>query len=184
MEIRKSKARFLSIFFIVALGVVIFSGIQAASPDMRLRGDAYYDQSNLMDLKIVGTMGLTKEDVQAVEKLKAVEAAEGAYGTDVLNTATEDQAVLHIESVNSLMNRLKVKKGRIPSEKGECFLDQSYAQSEGYELGDTITVEEEGDSQLLQVKEYEVVGIGSSPLYISFERGNTTLGSGEINGFV
>lgn len=184
MEIRKSKARFLSIFFIVALGVAFFSGIQAASPDMRLSGDAYYDQNSLMDLKVAGTMGLTKEDVRAVEELEGVEAAEGAYSTDVLNTGTEDQAVLHVESVNSLVNRLKVKEGRIPDAKGECFLDQSYAQSEGYELGDVLTVEEEEDGQLLQVRKYEIVGIGSSPLYISFERGNTTLGSGEINGFV
>ena len=35
MEIRKSKARFISIFMIVALGVAFFSGIQASSPDMR-----------------------------------------------------------------------------------------------------------------------------------------------------
>ena len=27
------------------------------------------------------------------------------------------------------------------------------------------------------------MGIGSSPLYISFNRGNTTLGSGEVSGF-
>ena len=43
MEIRKSKARFISIFMIVALGVAFFSGIQASSPDMRFSGDAYYD---------------------------------------------------------------------------------------------------------------------------------------------
>ncbi len=37
MEIRKSKARFISIFMIVALGVAFFSGIQASSPDMRFQ---------------------------------------------------------------------------------------------------------------------------------------------------
>ena len=51
MEIRKSLPRFLSIFFIVALGTAFFSGIQAAAPDMRYSGDAYYDKRRLMDLK-------------------------------------------------------------------------------------------------------------------------------------
>ena len=37
MEIRKSKARFISIFMIVALGVAFFSGIQASSPDRIFR---------------------------------------------------------------------------------------------------------------------------------------------------
>ena len=64
MEVRKSRARFISIFCIVALGVAFFSGIQAASPDMRMSGDAYYNISKLMDLKIIGTMGLTEDDVK------------------------------------------------------------------------------------------------------------------------
>ena len=35
MEIRKSPGRFLSILFIVALGVAFFSGIRASEPDMK-----------------------------------------------------------------------------------------------------------------------------------------------------
>ena len=50
MEIRTSKARFISIFMIVALGVAFFSGIQASSPDMRLSGDAYYDEKKVNEL--------------------------------------------------------------------------------------------------------------------------------------
>ena len=59
MDIKKSFARFISIFFIVALGVAFFSGIQAASPDMRSSGDTYYDESGLMDLKVMETLGLS-----------------------------------------------------------------------------------------------------------------------------
>ena len=84
MEIHKSKARFISIFMIVALGVAFFSGIQASSPDMRFSGDAYYDETNLMDIKVVGTLGLTEDDVAAIRKVDGVENAEGAYGTDVM----------------------------------------------------------------------------------------------------
>ena len=64
MEIRKSLGRFLSIFFIVALGVSFFSGIRASEPDMRISGDAYFDEKNLMDIKVIGTMGLTKDDLR------------------------------------------------------------------------------------------------------------------------
>ena len=78
VEIRKTKARFISIFCIVALGVAFFSGIQASSPDMRLSGDAYYTESKMMDLKVMGTLGLTEEDVEAVRKVEGVEWAEGA----------------------------------------------------------------------------------------------------------
>ena len=75
MEIRKSKARFISIFMIVALGVAFFSGIQASSPDMRFSGDAYYDETNLMDIKVMGTLGLTEDDVAAIKQVDGVENA-------------------------------------------------------------------------------------------------------------
>lgn len=101
MEIRKSKARFISIFMIVALGVAFFSGIQASSPDMRFSGDAYYDETNLMDIKVVGTLGLTEDDVAAIKQVDGVENAEGAYGTDVMCGEGEKQKVLHVEAVES-----------------------------------------------------------------------------------
>lgn len=182
MEIRKSKARFISIFLIVALGVAFFSGIQAASPDMRFSGDAYYDEALLMDLKVVGTLGLTEDDVEALKKIEGVESAEGAYGTDVICGEGEDQKVLHVESLNKSVNRIKAKKGKIPEKKGEIFLDREYALARGYEVGDSIKLKQEEEGLLLE-ENYTVCGIGTSPLYISFNRGNTTLGSGEISGF-
>ena len=182
MEIRKSKARFISIFLIVALGVAFFSGIQAASPDMRLSGDAYYDEALLMDLKVVGTLGLTEDDVEALKKIEGVESAEGAYGTDVICGEGEDQKVLHVESLNKSVNQIKAKKGKIPEKKGEIFLDREYAFARGYEVGDSIKLKQEEEGLLLE-ENYTVCGIGTSPLYISFNRGNTTLGSGEISGF-
>lgn len=50
-------------------------------------------------------------------------------------------------------------------------------------MGDQITLKEGGDSELLKKTDYTVVGLGESPLYISYNRGNSTLGSGEVNGF-
>ena len=183
MEIRKSKARFISIFLIVALGVAFFSGIQASSPDMRYSGDAYYEAAKLMDLKIQGTLGLTQRDVKAVSDIDGVELAEGSYSTDVMSGEDDARKVLHLESISSNFNLLTADEGRIPEKSGEIFLDKPFAKNRGYKIGDTISVSEDGDSEIQKKTTYTVVGIGSSPLYISFNRGNTTLGSGEVSGF-
>ena len=61
--------RFVSIFFIVALGVAFYSGIRASEPSMRFTADQYFDDSKLMDLKVMGTMGLTKADIKAIGKV-------------------------------------------------------------------------------------------------------------------
>ena len=183
MEIRKSKSRFISILLIVALGVAFFSGIQASSPDMRYSGDAYYDESSLMDIKVVGTMGLTSDDVSSIESIDGIESAEGAWSADVMCGEGQKQKVLHIESINDTVNKLDVQEGRLPEKSGEIFLDSTFASSNEYKVGDKVALREEGDSPVLVTTEYTVMGTGRSPLYISFNRGNTTLGTGEVNGF-
>ena len=77
VEIRKTLGRFISIFFIVALGVAFYSGIRASEPDMRYSGDVFFDRTNLEDIKVTGTMGLTEEDVNAISQIEGVEYAEG-----------------------------------------------------------------------------------------------------------
>ena len=183
MEVKKSLNRFISIFLIVALGVAFYSGIQSAAPDMRYSGDAYFDQHRLMDLKVISTMGLTEGDVEAISQVDGVEKAEPGYMTDVLCGEGTDQYVLRIESVSPTLNQLTATEGRLPEKSGECFVDIEFLDKSGYQVGDTISFyrETEDDFQLKQ-KEFTIVGAGSSPLYISFNRGNTTLGTGELSG--
>lgn len=183
MEIRKSPGRFLSIFFIVALGVAFFSGIRASEPSMRVTGDAYFDGAKLMDIKAVCTYGITEDDILKISNVEGVESAEGAYSGDFLHTVADDQNVLHVMSLQEDMNQISVSEGRLPAKVGECLADNEM----GYEVGDKIILEsgtEDPISDTLKTAELEVVGLGSSPLYISYGRGNTTIGTGSVSGFL
>ena len=168
MDIKKSFARFISIFFIVALGVAFFSGIQAASPDMRYSGDAYYDASGLMDLKVMGTLGLTEEDLDSLRKVKGVETVEGGYALDVLSGQEGEQQVIHLETLGEQINQVSVIQGRLPEKKGECLLDAQMAERDELKVGDQIQVQVE-EVSILEQEVSTVVGTCSSPLYISFE---------------
>ncbi len=61
--ITHSWGRFIAIFAIVALGVGFYAGLRMTAPDMRLAADAFYDGTNLMDIRIVSTMGLDAEEI-------------------------------------------------------------------------------------------------------------------------
>lgn len=183
MEIRKSLGRFLSIFFIVALGVSFFSGIRASEPDMRISGDAYFDEKNLMDIKVISTMGLTKDDLHAIEGLSDVAKAEGGFSQDMLLNIDDNQKVLHVMSIPKSMNGLTVSEGRMPEKEGECLVDIDFLEGTSYRIGDTITLTGE-DSGILEVKEFKIVGTGSSPSYISFGRGSSLIGTGTVSGFL
>ena len=187
MEIRKSLGRFLSIFFIVALGVSLFVGIRATEPDMRLSGDAYVDENNLMDIKVVSTFGLTEEDVDVIERLPAIEQAKGAYSVDVLCGVKEDKKVLHVMSYTKDMNLITVEEGRLPNGIDECLVDQDFLEMSGYKIGDTLTLESGTDADLsetLDETEYKIVGSGNSPCYFALDRGSSTIGNGSVSGFV
>lgn len=183
MEIRKSLGRFLSILFIVALGVAFFSGIRASESSMRITGDHYFDQEELMDIQALSTFGITDDDIDAIEAVEGVERVEGAYSADMLCETKKKQYVFHVMSLLENMNHVTVSEGRLPREIGECLVDDDM----GYKVGDTITLKSGTDdpiSDTLKQEKYKVVGIGNSPCYISFGRGSTTIGSGSVSGFL
>ena len=187
VEIRKSLGRFLSIFFIVALGVSLFVGIRATEPDMRISGDAYVDENKLMDIKVVSTYGLTEEDIDVIERLPAIDQAKGAYSVDVLCKVKDDLKVLHVMSHTKDMNLITVEEGRLPNGINECLVDQDFLKTSGYKVGDTIKLESGTDADLtetLQEIEYKIVGSGNSPCYFALDRGSSTIGNGSVSGFV
>ena len=77
--VRREKKRFGSLLLITALGVTMLSGLRAACSDLRHTADAFYDGQNLYDISIVSTMGLTAEDVEALQSMEEIAQAEGVY---------------------------------------------------------------------------------------------------------
>lgn len=187
MEIRKSMGRFLSIFFIVAIGCAFFAGIRSSEPDMRYSGDAYFDRKNLMDLQVISTMGLTDEDVEAIEKLDGIEKAEAGYSVDALCTEGDNQIVMHVMSLLPSMNQVQVENGRLPEKSDECVVDADFLSKSTLKIGDWVTLSSGTDKPVtdsLKEDTFTIVGSVSSPCYIGFQRGSTTIGSGNISAFL
>ena len=187
MEIRRSMGRFLSIFFIVAMGVAFLSGIRASEPDMRYSADAYFDRNHLMDIKVMGTLGLTDKDVEAIRSLDGVSEVEPGYSADVMVERDGNQKVLHVSSILDSMNQYTVEEGRMPKKDGECLIDQDFIQGSDLKIGDEITLisgTKDPVTDTFSKETFRIVGTGSSPEYISFQRGSSTIGNGEVSGFL
>ena len=192
--IRGSLSRFLAIFAIVALGVGFLAGLLVSPMDMRLSADALYDETRLYDLRVVSTLGLTEEDVEAVSAVEGVEGLFPAYDTDLVLLSEEGDSLtarVHSlpedtseENVNYL-TRPQLLEGRMPEEPGECVIVKTKSLVEGQEwVGATLTVEEdeedeEEDSSPLP-QTLTVVGTVRSAAYVSMEPEYTTAGSGTL----
>lgn len=191
-EIRHSLGRFMSILLIVALGVAFFAGIKASAPDMKYSADAYFDRYDMQDIQVYSTLGLTKDDVKAIEKIDGVKAVQPLFSEDVLTRIGTTEQVFKLFSLpeKTSMNEIRLVEGRLPEKPGECLIEAESIQSElrgTFDLGETITIYSGTDEPLsdtLKTDKYTVVGKGFIPRYLSYEKGSTTIGSGTINNFM
>lgn len=184
--IKKSKGRYISLIFIVALGTAFFTGVRSAEPDMIASADKYYDDSNLMDVRVLGTLGLTEEDLAAISDTEGIYHAEGGYATELLAVAEGDRLVVNVMSQSENLNQMTLEKGRMPESPDECFLDAGVMTAGGYQIGDTITLTDEDGSvpDALVGDSFTIVGSGTWSWYLSWTRGSASIGDGSLDGFM
>ncbi len=155
-------------------------------PDMLSTTDGYLDDTGLFDLQAVSTMGLQEEDLEAVLDTEGVQEAELSYSSDYLCDSEGEQYVVHLMA-QSDMAKCQAEEGRLPEKADEIFLDTELAQALGCQIGDKITLYEEGQEgdkpEGLAYGEFEITGIGSSPMYLSINRGSASVGNGQVAGF-
>lgn len=185
-EIRKNKGRFISIFFIVALGAAFFSGIRSAQSDMKISADTYYDETNLMDIRILSTLGLTEDDIAEISSVEGVKRVEGAYALEALCDTGEVELTLRLVSRTTGINTAAVDRGRLPAKEDECLVDTAFLTKSGYDIGDTIQLQSGTDTDLsesLKFTELKIVGVGRLPYYMDLSRGTGAIGDGSIDCF-
>lgn len=188
--ISKTRRRFLSILVMAFLGIGFFAGLVAASPDMRDSLDKYVDNSNLFDVKVISTLGVTDEDVDEIKKIDGIETVYGMQTKDSLVKFDDKESICKVIEYCENMNVPNLIIGKLPENSNECLLDSGYSISEDLEsyIGKTIVLENDDEdsdgNSIFTVKELKIVGIVESPIYISSERGNTSIGSGNISFYI
>lgn len=182
--ISKSKARFLSILAMTALGVGFFAGINATKPDMVLSADTYFKDYQLANFRAISPLGFTPEDLETVKAEPDVLYMEAGYMKDAfLRFKESESAIIRLYSTSSEINLPLVTEGRLPQASGEILLEDSLRLYQDVQVGDKISLslpEGEEVSESFTRTEYTVVGFLNSPLYITFERGQTNIGDGSV----
>ncbi|MFD3259924.1 FtsX-like permease family protein [Paenibacillus lentus] len=188
-EIWQTKARFLSIFAIIMLGVGFFAGIKATGPDMLDTANHYFKRLQLMDLKVQSTYGLTEEDLEVLQEQPGVRVVQPGYSEDVFLGESGLIAKVFSYSKDHALNDYKVVEGKLPEASGEIAIDDHQAVTNAFGLGDTITfTNPDPDVKLedsFQRVSYTVVGLVKSPQYIEKGgRGTSRIGKGTADAFV
>lgn len=173
-KIKKSFGRYLSLLCIVLLGIAFFTGIKESVPNIKNIQIEYYNDTNLMDLKIVSTLGLNTDDIKSLENINSIKEIVGSYSKSVL---VNDDAI-KIYSIEDKINKPYLIEGVMPVNDNECLADSKH-----YKLGDIIKINDNYTNNLKN-HEYKVVGTISSPLYSVTDYGSVDIGNGKLYSYI
>ena len=179
----RTLGRFFAIVAIVALGVGFFTGLRLARPAMAKTGADYIEETNLYDFQLRSTLGFTEEDAAYFAALDGVETVEPSVSADLLTMFRDREVVFATQELLPTLNQPVLTAGRMPETADECLGDNRYFTED--DLGTVITVRNDPDDEApFSQDTYTLVGLGSSPQYLSSQRGSSALGNGTVAAFL
>ncbi|KOR26958.1 FtsX-like permease family protein [Clostridium sp. L74] len=187
-EILSSKARFISILVIIFLGVAFYSGIKSSGPDLKASINEFFREQNLMDSKIVSSIGFNNNDLKLLENNDKILEYSAMHNIDVnltnINSVVKFMEYNPKESTN--LNKFIITEGRLPKNSGEISLDENVLkENKNLKIGDDYIIESDEDlDKYFNKKTFQIVGFVQSPMYIeNISRGTTTVGKGSVDYF-
>ena len=194
-EIQKNRSRFFSIMAIIALSTGFFGGVKSASPTMLNTCSQYISGSDLMDLRLISSVGFDDEDIKSLREMDETSGVLPSYFADLIADVKGVDTTIRVLALPDKntekkddINRITLVDGKMPESEGECLMDSYHFDSLKYSIGDTIAFNEKSGtadtSDSIKHLEYRIVGTVMTPMYITYQRGNTNIGSGNIGFYI
>ena len=155
-DIKNNLSQFITIFLMVLIGVMAYSGIESYMNGMQETANTFYSENNLFDLQLLGN-NFTEEDLTKVKEIKNVKNAERKLSVTASSDNDTTLLLNFIES-NEISRFYIVKGTKFDVNKKGVWLDEFYAKENNIKLGDTITIKYDD----LVLKE-EVLGLINVP---------------------
>ncbi len=186
--IKKSIGKYIMLVLIVFMGVSFFSGMLSISVAMGESVDRYTDEYGFFDFQIYSNYGFDEDDIDALNESNENIIAEGGYFVDAEGSFGDTNYIFRLESYDEAnsVNKLKLVDGRYPENANEALAEIPSDLYETPKIGDVININRatmELD-EVLNETEFTVVGIVTTPNYMSQEKGVATLDNLTLNTFL
>ena len=175
-----SKGRFLSILTLMLLGSLALVGLKVTTPNMHRTANQFIQQQKMLDLAVMGDLGLDQVDQ---EELLGVKGARVEFGSLLDLTVKGTGEAIRLFSAPKSLSSFRVTKGRLPQKEGELALASFW--EDRYQIGDTLTLEEKvGTRSSLKQKQFTIVGfVQSSEMWSQKNLGTAMSGSGNLDAY-
>ena len=156
-DIKQNLSQFITIFLMVFIGVMAYSGIESYMEGMKQTANNFYTQNNLQDLNVMGA--LSKENVDTIKQIENVKNAEGKLNVStVLDNNNDITLSMNFIDSNEISKFYIVEGKEFDANTKGVWLDNFFAQENNLKIGDTLKIKYDG-----YVFEEEVVGFINVP---------------------
>lgn len=180
-SIKHDISRLISIFVIVVLGLGFLVGLKSTSPDLRASMNAYYNDTNFMDIYIQSTIGFSSSDVDDLRnELTGVSQIEGYYQMDefaeIGGKKCETRLTYRSFNDNSI-DKLTLREGEFPDKPNEVAILYNSSSEVSKEIGTQVVLTNDDGSE----ETFTITGLVEDPFYVSKNGDVTTIGSGVLD---
>ena len=159
-DIKQNLSQFITIFLMVFIGVMAYSGIESYMEEMKQTANNFYGDYNLQDLNVMGA--LSEKDLDTIENIDNVKDANGKLTVNsVLENDSDVTLSMNFIEENNVSKFYVVEGEEFKLDTKGIWLDNFFAQENNLKIGDTLRLKYDG-----YVFEENIVGFINVPDHV------------------
>lgn len=149
-DIKNNKSQFVTIFLMVFLGVLVYSGVRSYMDGMQITANKFYKNNNLQDLNVLSN-NISQDDLEKVKKIDGVKNAERKLSL-LANISEEKTLQINFIESNQISKFYIVDGEEFKSDVDGIWLDNFYAKENKLKVGDKIELKYNGYTFKKEIK--------------------------------
>ena len=139
------KAQFISMVIMMTLGIGIFLGFNMEWRTIEYDISRFFEDTNYADYRLYSETGFTREELDKIAAIDGVDAATRFLSVNLEIKGDSKKALALDVSENYSVSSFVLMDGAAYDESGDGFwLSDKFAQTNGFSLGDSLTLEFQG----------------------------------------
>lgn len=135
------KAQFISMIIMLSIGIGVFLGFNIEWKSIEDNTETFFEQTSYADLRLYSDTGFSENDVEAIRELDGVDRATRYLYVSVGLKAMKKTVTLNVSEDYNVSTMLITDGAdyNADSDRG-IWLSDRFAQANGIEIGDTLTL--------------------------------------------
>ena len=159
-DIKQNLSQFITIFLMVFIGVMAYSGIESYMEGMKQTANNFYGEYNLQDLNVIGA--LSKDNIDTIKKINNVKNAEGKLTVStVLDNNNDITVSMNFIEANEISKFYIAEGKEFNSNTKGIWVDNFFGEKNNLKIGDVLKIKYDG-----YVFEEEIVGFINVPDHV------------------